>query len=496
MSLFLFLKLQVQSKIRSVSLGRDLLAAVVLAIVLFFVLSYVILLAVSLQYILKESLQLADATGFVNRYLIFFFAGEFFYRFFLQKLPVTELQHYLHLPIPRWKIIHFLLQKSFLSLLNLVAILLLTPYALMEVAAVYGGFNAFTWLGTIVCISWVVHWITLIFKGEMGDRPFGIILLFLVYLLVFGAQFFGWYNAGVILKPILDLSLESALPLVISGLLFIGFYFISYKYYRNRAYEEDLISTAGERKFDPNFGFLSRFGKAGAIADAEWKLIFRHKKSRTYLYISVLFLFYGLLFYPNFDIENNQMDLHFSLFLGLFITGSFLFNYGQFYLSWNSANFDYFLTQKNGLESLIKGKGILFITISSIFFLLSIPYVYFGWPILFVHLAAFIFNVGFSIHLLTFLSFWKPKPMDINRGGMFNYEGVGAAQFIMIFPMMIIPYLIYLPFAVLLGYQYGLLALSLTGIIGIFFFQKFTKYLVNKLLDNRHQISASFRQEI
>ena len=496
MSLYLFLKLQVQSKLRSVSLGRDIFAAVILGIVLFFVLVYVILLAVSLQPILKESLQIEDAAGFVNRFIIFFFVTEFFYRFFLQKLPVTELQHYLHLPVPRWKIIHFLLHKSFLSFMNLIAIMLFTPFAIMEITTIYGGISALTWLGTIVCISWVVHWITLLFKAEMGDRPLGMVLLFLVYLLIFSAQYLGWYDTGAIVKPFFDLSLESPLPLILSLTLFVAFYLISYKYYRSRAYEEEFNIKQGRFRINPNIGFLSSLGKAGAMADAEWKLIIRHKKSRTYLYMSALFLLYGLLFYPNFDIENDAFDLHFSLFLGLFITGIFLFNYGQFYLSWNSANFDFYLIQKNGLEALIEGKYILFVTISSLFFLLSVPYAYFGWQILFVHLAAFIFNVGFSIHLLTIISFWNPKPMDINKGGMFNYEGIGAAQFIMFIPMIIIPYMIYLPFAILIDYQAGLIMLIIIGLTGIFFHKNIMKFLVNRLNNSRHKISASFRQEI
>lgn len=261
------------------SLGRDLLAAVVLAIVLFFVLLYVILLAVSLQPILKEALQIEDATGFLNRFIIFFFATEFFYRFFLQKLPVAELQHYLHLPIPRWKIIHFLLQKSFISFMNLIAIILFTPFAIMEVGSVYGGMSIFTWLGTIVCISWAVHWISLLFKAEMGDRPLGMALLFLAYLLIFGAQYFDWYDTGALIKPFFDFSLVSAVPLVLCAFFFAGLYLISYKYYKKRAYEEEFNVKQERYRLDPNIGFLTSLGKAGTMADVEWKLIFRHKKA-------------------------------------------------------------------------------------------------------------------------------------------------------------------------------------------------------------------------
>jgi hypothetical protein len=104
--------------------------------------------------------------------------------------------------------------------------------------------------------------------------------------------------------------------------------------------------------------------------------------------------------------------------------------------------------------------------------------------------------MGVGIHLLTIISFWKPKPMDINKSAMFNYEGLGAAQFLMIIPMLAIPYIIYLPFALTMGYEAGLAVLAIIGLVGIVFFRKITTFLVDQLYKNRHEISASFRQEL
>lgn len=491
-----FIQLQFKSKIRSVSLGRDLIAGIFLLIVILLFLGYVVLISVSLPFIIRSFFAVDDPVGFLNSYILFFFATEFLYRFFLQKLPVAELQHYLHLPIPRWKIVHFLLQRSFISLLNFIAILLLVPFTIVEVAGNYGALSAISWLGTIVLISWTVHWITLVFKRGIGDRAIGYMVMLSVYLLSFGAQYYGWYSIGDWVKPFFDMAIISPLPIGISLIFCAGAYYGAFKYYRKRAYVEEIEEKGRNFVENSQIDFLSRFGTAGAFADMEWKLIIRHKKSRSYLYISVLFLLYALTFYPTFDLAESAIDRHFSLFVGLFITGSFLYNYGQFNLSWNSANFDYFLVQKNGIESIIQGKAILYIAISLICYLISLPYVYFGLEILFIHTAAFIFNIGVGIPLLTFISFWKPKPMDINKSAMFNYEGLGAAQFLMFLPMIAIPYIIYLPFALTMGYEAGLTVLTLFGLIGIVLYRQFTRFLINQLYKNRYGISSSFRQEI
>lgn len=496
MTFLQFIHLQLRSKIRSVSLGRDLIAGVFLLIVGLLILGYVILISVSLPFIIRTFLAADNPIGYLNSYILFFFATEFLYRFFIQKLPVAELQHYLHLPIPRWKIVHFLLQRSFISLLNIIAILLLVPFAIIEVAGSHGTLSAISWLGAIVLISWTIHWISLVFKRAIGDRFIGYLIILAVYQFSFGAQYFGWYKIGEWVKPFFDLAITSPLPVGVSLILFAGSYYVAYQYYRKRIYVEDIEVKGSNFVENSQIDFLSRFGTAGAFADMEWKLILRHKKSRSYLYISVLFLLYALAFYPTLNMDESSFDLHFTLFIGLFITGSFLFNYGQFYLSWNSANFDYFLVQKNGIESIIKGKAILFIAISLFCYLISLPYVYFGWEIFFIHSAAFIFNMGISIHLLTMISFWKPKPMDINKGAMFNYEGLGAAQFLMFLPMIAIPYIIYLPFALTIGFEVGLAVLTMIGLVGIIFFRQITRLLIRQLYKNRYEISSSFRQEI
>ena len=66
-----------------------------------------------------------------------------------------------------------------------------------------------------------------------------------------------------------------------------------------------------------------------------------------------------------------------------------MIQYGQLFLSWNSGSFDFYLNRKDGVEQLVRGKYLLFISISVICFLASVPYVYFGWQILLVHIATF-----------------------------------------------------------------------------------------------------------
>jgi hypothetical protein len=481
---------------RSTSFGRSLAVGILLVGLGILLLSYVLMMGIALQPIIVKGLGKEDAVGFLNSILIYFFLFEIIYRYFVQGLPVVELESLLHLPIFKSWIIRFLLIRSFISPLSLIPVLLFTPFAVMEIAATYGGGAAVSWLSLLLLVSWSIHWVMLWFKQRFEDSLIGVAIIFLVFLLGTGSSYFGYYNIGEIFQPVFSLALESYIPAVLMLLVFLAAFFLCYSYYRQHAYLEDLTEDENIKFANQSLGLFSRFGQAGEMADLEWKMIIRHKKSRSYLTLSGFFLLYGLIFYANPIYQSEEGFSYMFIFVGSFITGIFMLQYGQLFLSWNSGSFDFFLNKKYGLESLVKGKYLLFMAISALCFLLSVPYVYFGWDILLIHLATFIFNVGIVIHMVIYMALWKPKPMDLNKGGMFNYEGIGVTQFLMVIPLMIAPYVVFLPFALWINDYAGIIALAVVGSVGIFFFNQLAAFSVQRVLRNRYEISSSFRQEL
>ncbi|WP_425635789.1 DUF5687 family protein [Algoriphagus yeomjeoni] len=493
--LFELVRLEFLKSFRSTSFAKSVMVAIFLGFLAIMLLGYLLMAGIFLSRILGEIAEGQDPIEVLNSGLIFFFLVEFMYRYFLQKLPVIELESLLHLPISKKKIMHMLLGRSFFSPLSIIALILFSPFAFTEISMQYGVQGAISWLGTILFISWTLHWFMLWFKQRFEDSLIGVVIVFVILLLGGGSTYMGWFNLGEIVAPFFTLAMGSFLPLAIMLVLcFVGYY-MAFSYYLNNAYLEDLAKEEEVRFVNQSVGFFSRFGMAGELADLEWKLIIRHKKSRTFLMLSAFFLLYGTIFYDNPAYKDGPMQNIF-IFVGIFITGIFMIQYGQLFLSWNSGYFDFFLNRKDGIKNLVRGKYLLLLSISLLCFLLSIPYVYFGWSFLLIHLATFLFNAGVMIHLIIYLALWKPKPMDLNKGAMFNYEGVGAAQFLMIIPMMVAPYVIYLPFAMFFNFYAGLAALSTVGVIGIIFFNKLSTININRVLANRYEISSSFRQEL
>jgi hypothetical protein len=84
--------------------------------------------------------------------------------------------------------------------------------------------------------------------------------------------------------------------------------------------------------------------------------------------------------------------------------------------------------------------------------------------------------------------------MDINKGGMFNYDGIGVAQFLMAIPFFIAPYIIYAPVALLANSYAALAALSFTGLLGLLFYNRLTDISISIVENNRYKISSFFRR--
>ena len=67
-------------------------------------------------------------------------------------------------------------------------------------------------------------------------------------------------------------------------------------------------------------------------------------------------------------------------------------------------------------------------------------------PLAFV--ACALFNLGVNSFVLMFSATYNVKRIELTKGAFFNYEGVGANQFVMLLPLLLIPIFIYLPFGI------------------------------------------------
>ena len=105
-----------------------------------------------------------------------------------------------------------------------------------------------------------------------------------------------------------------------------------------------------------------------------------------------------------------------------------------------------------------------------------------------------IYNVGINTHVLLFAGSFNRKKIDLNQSAAFNYQGTGAVQWIVGFPLMLIPIGVFFVPYKLWGYEAGLAILIVIGATGIAMHQKLMKIITKKYLNSKHKMINAFEQ--
>lgn len=478
---------------RSPAFTKEITTSIFLGLMALMMVGYALGLGFGLNTLITKALNKPDSFSFLNMLLLYYFVVEFVMRYMIQNVPVLDIQTYLHLPIKRSGIMHFLLIKSLAHVLNFLVLLLFMPFAFTVVAGEYGVGGGGSWLLSIWGFSLCMHYIVILFKKKLDDSIWGILTFVLLFSGLAAVDYYQWFRLSDVSAALFSAAASQSIVLLVSLLGLGVLYFFNYQFFINGVYADEQSSGKSTTRKTQDFLFLQGLGGTGDWINLELKLIFRNKRPRTVFYMSALFLLYGLFFYAQ---EKYVVGMPgFLLFIGLFITGIFMINYGQFLYSWQANHFDFTLTRPVSLRQFIESKYWLLTTVTVICFLLSIPYGYFGWSIVFGNLMLTLYNLGINVFIILNMAMWGPKKLNLTKGGSMNYEGLGAAQWVMGIPILASPYIIYTPFAIADRPDLGILAIGAIGVIGILLRPYLLKITTNRLERLKYSIAEGFRKD-
>ena len=83
--------------------------------------------------------------------------------------------------------------------------------------------------------------------------------------------------------------------------------------------------------------------------------------------------------------------------------------------------------------------------------------------------------------------------MDLSGGSAFNFQGVSAQHFFLMFPILIFPLIIYAPFGVADTPELGLVLITLIGLLGIIFHEKLLIAVTKRFVSKKYQMAEGFR---
>lgn len=426
-----------------------------------------------------------------NGFILYYFLFDLAIRTQMQELPTLSIVPYLHLKIKRKTIVNFLNIKSLFSFFNLLPLFVFIPFSIMKIGTTYGAITALMYVISILSLVVFNNYLVLYLKRKsINNFYYFISIIGLVTVLAA----LDYYHI-ISVRDFSNLIFVNVTKYPYLGLIFtlaaVGIFITNSNYLRANLYTEEL-STKDDKKTSTDYPFLNRFGKVGELAALELKLILRHKRSRGSVLMGFAFLAYGLIFYKGPLVENNEFGK--LLFAALFMTGIAILTYGQFMFAWQSTHFDGLLVNKINFRDFIKAKFLLFTISSTIITILASFYGFMSYKLLLLHAAAYLYNIGFATVIVLYFATMNYKRLDITKSASFNWQGIGATQWILGLPFILIPIFIYMPFGIMNKPYWGLGAIALFGLITLLMRNFWINLLVKKFEKQRYKIAEGFRE--
>lgn len=428
----------------------------------------------------------------VNQYLLAGFLSLFFIRFLFQQTPRMKLTPYLHLPLLKRDLVVFFQASSLISVHNVYPMLFFVPFWLRYVLPGHEPVAAWLWIISIMGLIGASHFGNLVLRSILRWRAayfYPLIVLLIVITILDETSGYGMTRtlSGFMFGQILSANMVS-FALTMSIFLAFGVWSSVLLLKTLRRPVITVPETAIVRK--PRT-VPARFGVTGQLFYLELLLMWRNRRPRHYLILSLVFSTMYLVIMMATELAYGGFI--FDGLIGLFASGGFVLNYGQLMFSWDSTHFDGLISRNITFRQIIRAKLLLLQASCLILFLLSLPlFIWLKPELLAVHVAFLLYNAGITTVLVMELATRNSQSVDISQSGsFFNYEGFSSKHWLWFIPTALPPTLFMI--AVQNHLFAGLILLASLGFVNLICTELWTNYFSRGLSLRKYEIAQGFR---
>lgn len=468
-----FIKLEWKSFFRSSSFGTNLALKIVLGLFATLIILEFLALGV-FSYDIMEEYNLKPLET-VNQYLIYYLLLDLVIRYFLQKMPVTNIKPLLLLPIKKNAIVHYSLGKTILSFFNVSHAFFFIPFTARLLFEGF-GYQAILWHLGVAAFIYSNNFINVLVNNK--NSIFYTILIILVGLGL--SQYYVLFDITNVTLPFFQGMYTKPYLFLLPIVLVLVTYYLSFDYFKKNLNLDTGLAKKGEEAKTENFTWLNQFGTLGTFLKNDIRLLKRNKRSRMTIVMSIMFIFYGLLFYTQ-SIEAYDNPAM-KVFAGIFVSGGFLFTFGQFVPSWDSAYYQLMMSQNIQYREYISSKWWLMVIGTFIATLLASFYLYFGLHTYLIIVVTAIFNIGVNSHLVMLGGAFVKTPIDLttSKQAFGDKQAFNIKTMLIAIPKMLLPMGLYALGYYIFSPNMGLLFVALAGILG-FAFRNFVFSKIEKI---------------
>ncbi len=456
-----FISLEWKSFFRAASFQTNMaLKILMLFVALYFIVMFLALGAGS--YFIIEKATTEEPFGLINKFIVYYFVFDLVFRFFFQKTPVLNIKPLLYINIKKNTIVNYTLGKTVLSFFNLIHLFFFIPLAVVLVIKNFDVLDVVSWLFGMLFLVFSFNFLNILIDKK--DAVFySVVVLFLA---LGGLQYLGLFDVTIYTKAFFYSLYEIPWLVVLPLLILVVIFKITHTFFKQNLYLDAGLAIKQEEAKTQNLEWLDQFGTLGTFLKNDIKLITRNKRAKTVIIMSVLFLFYGLLFMTG-SVKAYDGPI-WTIFGGIFVSGGFLFSFGQFVPSWDSSYYKLMMSQNIQYREYISSKWWLMVIVTLISTLLASFYLFFGWKVYLAVLAAAVYNIGINAYIVLLAGAYTKTPIDLmsNRNAFGDKKAFNIKTLLLIIPQLVIPLALYFAgitwFSDLIGFAF----VALAGIAG------------------------------
>lgn len=480
-----FISLEWKAFSRSASFGANIAFKIIMGFVAFIIILEFSLLGFFGYKILQEFH--LDPLVTVNKFLIYYLVGDLVIRYFLQKMPVMNIRPLLCLPIKRNVVVHFSLCKTAISFFNLMHAFFFIPFTIALITNGH-GYGSILWLLGVTFLIYSNNFINVLLNNK--NNVFYTLLAIVVSLGV--AQYYKFFDITNYSQPFFQGMYSTYYMFLVPIFLGIITYYFSFDYFKkNLNLDTGLAKKSDEAKTE-NFTWLEQFGILGTFLKNDIKLIKRNKRSRTTVIMSFLFLFYGFFFFTN-----QTQPAVMGIFAGIFVSGGFLFTFGQFVPSWDSSYYQLMMSQNIQYREYLSSKWWLVVIATIVSTILASFYIFVGWHYYMLIVVGAIYNIGVNSHLVLFGGAFVKTPIDLTMANKAfgDKQAFNVKTMLLVIPKLLFPVLFYGLGTAISGETLGLILVALAGVLGFAFRNKVFASIEKIYKTEKYATIAAYKQK-
>ncbi|MBF6609446.1 MAG: hypothetical protein ITG00_12065 [Flavobacterium sp.] len=484
-----FIRLEWKAFIRSASFGANLAIKILMGLAaLYFAVMFILL--GSLLYLGLEKAEM-DPLPTVSRFMIYYFIGDLVIRYFLQQMPVMNIRPLLSLPIKRSTIVHFTLGKTIISFFNIVHLFFVIPFTIVML---YKG------LPVAQVLLWHIAFVSLIFCNNFinvlvnnNDRIFYPIAGVIIAAAL--AQYYGWYDITVYTGPFFLSFYETYYAFLIPVIALAALYYFSFSYFEKNLHLDTGLAKKSDIAKTEDFNWLNRFGTLGTFLKNDIRLLKRNKRSRGTVIMSIVFIFYGMLFFTG-AIEQYSSPA-WQIFAAIFVSGGFLFTFGQFVPSWDSSYYQLMMSQNISYKEYLSSKWWLMVIATFVSTIIASFYLYFGWEIYMLIVVGAIYNIGVNSHLVLLGGAFVKTPIDLttHKAVFGDKQSFNFKTILLSLPKLLLPMLLYAAGYYTHSAEAGFLLVTIAGVIGFALRDRVFNMIERIYKTEKYKTIAAYKQK-